>query len=156
MSLRMVKSPFLLGQRHPRYTFALVALLVCAYWFFFTAPPPPRPVVYKHNHELKARLDREERKYRDMLPQRQELITKYGPTPSQVAMYVASVCICVCSVGCDFLRLFSRSGSHQTRNPGHRTQSVSSVLSRLLLLRADASRYRGLLPARIQLPARVG
>ncbi|KAI0328831.1 hypothetical protein GY45DRAFT_1325827 [Cubamyces sp. BRFM 1775] len=87
MSLRMVKSPFSLGQRHPRYTLALVALLLCAYWFFFTAPPPPRPVVYKHNHELQARLDREERKYREMLPQRQELITKYGPAPSQVAMF---------------------------------------------------------------------
>ncbi|OSC98333.1 hypothetical protein PYCCODRAFT_1461394 [Trametes coccinea BRFM310] len=87
MSLRMAKSPLSLGQRHPRYTIAFLALFLCAYWYFSTAPLPPRPVLYKHNDELKTRLDREERKYRHMLSQRQELITKYGPTPAQVTMF---------------------------------------------------------------------
>ncbi|KAI0640851.1 methyltransferase domain-containing protein [Trametes meyenii] len=87
MPIRMIKSPFLLGQRHPRYTFAFVALVVCGYFFFVTAPPRPHAIVYKHSNELQARLDREERKYRTMLPQRHELVTKYGPSPSQVVMF---------------------------------------------------------------------
>ncbi|KAI0365832.1 hypothetical protein BV20DRAFT_1027306 [Pilatotrama ljubarskyi] len=87
MPFRMAKSPLLLGQRHPRYTIAFVALVLCTYWFLYSSPPTPLAVNYKHNSELKARLDREERKYRSMLPQRQELITKYGPTPAQVVMF---------------------------------------------------------------------
>ncbi|KAI0632581.1 methyltransferase domain-containing protein [Trametes polyzona] len=87
MSLRMAKSPILIGQRHPRYTLAFAAFVLCAYWLFFRSSHTPLPVVYKHNHELKARLEREERKYRAMLPQRQDLITKFGPTPAQVSMF---------------------------------------------------------------------
>ena len=83
----MPKSPFLLGQRHPRYTLALLALLLGAYWFFSSGEPPR--VTYTLNSDLKRRLDREERKYLDMLPQRQALITKFGPTPSQLVMSVA-------------------------------------------------------------------
>ena len=86
----MAKSPFLLTlQRHPRYTLALAAFVLCAYWFLSTPAPLPRPVRYNANNELQARLEREERKYRAMLPQRQELITRYGPTPAQVVMFVA-------------------------------------------------------------------
>ncbi|KAI0776552.1 methyltransferase domain-containing protein [Trametes elegans] len=83
----MAKSPLLLGQRHPRYAFTLVALVFCTYWFLLRSPPPPLPVNYKQSSELKARLDREERKYRSMLPERRELITKYGPTPAQLIMF---------------------------------------------------------------------
>ena len=59
----MPKSFVMLGQRHPRYTIALALLVLGAYWFFFNDPPPP--VTYKLNSDLKLRLDREERKYRD-------------------------------------------------------------------------------------------
>ncbi|KAI0820548.1 methyltransferase domain-containing protein [Trametes gibbosa] len=82
----MAKSPLLLAQRHPRYTVAFAALFICVYWVLSSAPPS-LPVVYLNNRDLKARLDREERKYRAMLPQRQDLITKYGPTPAQVVMF---------------------------------------------------------------------
>ncbi|PIL26341.1 hypothetical protein GSI_12097 [Ganoderma sinense ZZ0214-1] len=82
----MLKLP-LLGQRHPRYTIALAGLVLCAYWFLSSSAPPLRPVHYNANHELKARLEREERKYRDMVPQRHDLITKFGPTPAQVVMF---------------------------------------------------------------------
>ncbi|TBU51741.1 methyltransferase domain-containing protein [Dichomitus squalens] len=84
----MAKSPFVLTvQRHPRYTLALAAFVLCAYWFLSTPTLPPSPVRYNANNELQARLEREERKYRAMLPQRQELITRYGPTPAQVVMF---------------------------------------------------------------------
>ena len=86
-ALAMPKSFVMLGQRHPRYTIALALLVLGAYWFFFNDPPPP--VTYKLNSDLKLRLDREERKYREMLPQRQALISKFGPTPSQLVMSVA-------------------------------------------------------------------
>lgn len=85
----MLKLP-LLGQRHPRYTIALAGLVLCAYWFLSSSAPPLRPVRYNANHDLKARIEREERKYRDMLPQRHDLITRFGPTPAQVVMYVHS------------------------------------------------------------------
>ena len=85
----MPKSPIMLGQRHPRYLLALVALLFTAYWFFFSGPPPA--VTYTHNSDLKQRLEREERKYLDMIPQRHALIQKFGPTPSQLVMYVLPV-----------------------------------------------------------------
>lgn len=91
MSFRMAKSPLFFGQRHPRYTLALAVLVIGAYWLFFSSHSPPTPVVYKNNNELQTRLDREERKYRAMLPQRQELISKFGPTPAQLVMYVARV-----------------------------------------------------------------
>ncbi|RPD69142.1 hypothetical protein L226DRAFT_539990 [Lentinus tigrinus ALCF2SS1-7] len=81
-------TPLSLGQRHPRCTFALAAFILCTYSFLSSPTPHPRAVAYKANHDLKARLEREERKYRDMLPQRQGLITRFGPTPAQVVMYV--------------------------------------------------------------------
>ena len=91
-SAPMVKATLSL-QRHPRYTLALAAFILCAYWFLSSPTPRPRAVAYNANNELKARLEREERKYRAMLPQRQELITRFGPTPAQVVMYVASCAV---------------------------------------------------------------
>ncbi|KAI0692120.1 methyltransferase domain-containing protein [Cerioporus squamosus] len=82
----MAKSALSL-QRHPRYTIALAAFILCAYWFLSSPTPRPRAVAYRANNDLKARLEREERKYRAMLPQRQDLITRFGPTPAQVVMF---------------------------------------------------------------------
>ncbi|KAI1783482.1 methyltransferase domain-containing protein [Ganoderma leucocontextum] len=83
----MLKFPLPLGTRHPRYTIALAAFVLCAYWFFSSPTPLPRPVQYNASHDLHARLEREERKYRDMIPQRHDLITRFGPTPAQVVMF---------------------------------------------------------------------
>ncbi|KAI0753831.1 methyltransferase domain-containing protein [Fomes fomentarius] len=87
----MAKSPLLLGQRHPRYSLTLFAFVLCAWWFLSNRPPPPRPVFYTHNNDLKGRLEREERKYRAMLPERLALIKKFGPTPAQVVMFPPNV-----------------------------------------------------------------
>ncbi|KAI0742234.1 methyltransferase domain-containing protein [Daedaleopsis nitida] len=73
-------------QRHPRYAIGLLALVFCGYWFL-TRSPLRRSVTYQLSHDLQLRLDREERKYRAMLPQRQELIQRFGPTPAQLAMF---------------------------------------------------------------------
>ncbi|KAH9926656.1 methyltransferase domain-containing protein [Epithele typhae] len=81
-----MKTPFTWAQRHPRLLLAVLSFGLCAYWFFL-AHKPPRPVVYTRNPELKTRLGREEDKYRAMLPQRQALITKYGPTPAHLVMF---------------------------------------------------------------------
>ncbi|KAI1783589.1 methyltransferase domain-containing protein [Ganoderma leucocontextum] len=83
----MLKFPLPLGTRHPRYTIALAAFVLCAYWFLSSPTPLPRPVQYNASHDLHARLEREERKYRDMIPQRHDLITRFGPTPAQVVMF---------------------------------------------------------------------
>ena len=133
----MAKSPLLLGQRHPRYTVALVAFFLCAYWFLSKSPPPPRPVKYTPNHDLKARLEREERKYRAMLPQRQALITRFGPTPADVVMYVARPCLSISHPHLSSCAQYY-SGSLQIRIHGLHTLFVSRTSRPAVDARSDA------------------
>lgn len=131
----MAKSPLLLGQRHPRYSLTFFAFVLCAWWFLSHRSPPPRPVFYTHNDDLKGRLEREERKYRAMLPERQALIKKFGPTPAQVVMYVARPSIINAGVVVDNRHV---SGFLRMSNHGPRTPSVcrESSVSEFTLTRS--------------------
>lgn len=81
--------------RHPRY--ALGAFLVLVTIFYFLNPfdssqtllVQPPPSINYGDHDLPARLERSERIYTKVLNARQGLIRKFGPTPIDVAMYVA-------------------------------------------------------------------
>jgi hypothetical protein len=85
----------LVWQRHPRYTLGVLLVLVVT--FYFLSPyyetsqpllaPPPTPATY-NDHDLPARMERAERIYNKILHNRQGLIHKFGPTPSDVVMSV--------------------------------------------------------------------
>jgi len=69
--------------------------------------------------ELPARLERAERVYSKVVEGRKEMIRKFGPTPRDVHMYANYITSLLGP------NLFL-SGSHKTRNRGHRILSVSA------------------------------
>ena len=83
-------------QRHPRYALSVLVILVTTFYFlnpYETSQPllAPPPSVASHNeHDLPTRMERAETIYNKVLRDRQGLIRKFGPTPSDVAMCVSS------------------------------------------------------------------
>jgi len=70
--------------RHPRFTAALLVLIVISL-YMFTSDPSFRPVTFNlHGGPLVETLALEEVYYDKMLQQRQELIKKWGPTSDKV------------------------------------------------------------------------
>lgn len=83
--------PLSLCQRHPRYALSLFAIIATTFVLLsprdaFRALPSAVPYVAP-SPELPARIARAEANYEHMLDQRQEMIKKYGPSPSQVVMF---------------------------------------------------------------------
>ncbi|KAL6308922.1 methyltransferase domain-containing protein [Sparassis latifolia] len=78
-------------RRHPRYAVTLLALIVTTFVFlsphdaFHSVPAPVSYVVPAP--DLPARILRSENSYQRMLDQRQDMIKKFGPSPSQVVMF---------------------------------------------------------------------
>ena len=79
-------------QRHPRYTLSVFLILATTFYFlnqYETSQPllASTPSFTGHNdHDLPSRMERAERIYNKVLHDRQGLIRKFGPTPSEVAM----------------------------------------------------------------------
>ena len=79
-----------MSRLHPRYALSVLLILAATFYFlnpyethlFLTAPPSAS----YNDHDLPARMERAERIYGKVLHDRQGLIRKFGPTPSDVVM----------------------------------------------------------------------
>ena len=103
--------------RHPRYTMALIMLLFISVLIFANSEPSPRylprpyPLSFpKHGEGLppgyvEDQIKTSEAYYQESLKERQKLITKWGPSPSQVAAFPSNgefytLCKQMCPVCC--------------------------------------------------------
>lgn len=86
----------LVSPRNSRYLVVIVIFLVLTFFYFHQHDLPPSesfspPLSGRPSHsDLPGRIANSERKYQKVLEQRQGLIRKHGPSPSQVVMYVLS------------------------------------------------------------------
>lgn len=78
--------------RHPKYVLSVILILVTTFYFlspYQTSQPlvttPPTAMKYGDS-DLPARMERADRQYNKVLHDRQGLIRKFGPTPSDVVM----------------------------------------------------------------------
>lgn len=70
--------------RHPRFTLALLVLILISL-FMFASDSPLRSVAFNSRRGvLGDDLALEEMYYKKVLQQRQELIKKWGPTPEKI------------------------------------------------------------------------
>jgi len=105
--------------RHPRYATALIILLFISILIFANFEPSPQylprpyPLSFpKHGERLppgyvEDQIKTSEAYYQESLKERQKLITKWGPSPSQVAAFPSNgefytLCKQMCPV-CSFL-----------------------------------------------------
>ncbi|EMD32703.1 hypothetical protein CERSUDRAFT_87731 [Gelatoporia subvermispora B] len=86
--------PLTVFQRHPRYALALAAVVLTAFWYlspYEAAPslyhPPLDTTGLPRDPDLRNRIARSERIYQRTIEQRQELIKKWGPTPTDIVMF---------------------------------------------------------------------
>ncbi|KZP04144.1 hypothetical protein FIBSPDRAFT_904496 [Athelia psychrophila] len=92
-------------RRHPRYTLSVLVIIVTTVLFlspFQTSAPGPAPApapassatlgdaAQSENDYLSTRLELSETIYHKIVQARQGLIRKFGPTPSEVAMFPAN------------------------------------------------------------------
>jgi hypothetical protein len=88
----------LIWQRHPRYALSILLILATTFYFLWLDPTsspslhPPLSSANHNDHDLPARMERAERIYNKILHDRQSLIRKFGPKPTDVVM-------------CDFFRV---------------------------------------------------
>lgn len=81
-------------QRHPRYSITVFVIILVTLFLlgpYHTPGGLEGPYVYgtMGDHDLPARVARAVRIYDKVLRDRAGLIRKFGPTPNDVAMYVA-------------------------------------------------------------------
>lgn len=89
--------------RHPRYTIALIVLFFITILFFANSDSPPGflsrpyPLSFSHRHGgphtppgyVEDQIKLSEGYYQESLKERQQLITQWGPSPSQVEGFPA-------------------------------------------------------------------
>lgn len=76
-------------QRHPRYALVLGVIILATFYLIgpYQGPSSFSPRFITDN-DLPGRLARSDRIYKKTLQDRQGLIQKFGPRPSDVATYV--------------------------------------------------------------------
>lgn len=75
--------------RHPRYVYLLVGILVCTAFLLTTGRPEPPRLAWGGDRALKRALREEDLRYEQNLRARQDLVRKWGPTDDRVAACVS-------------------------------------------------------------------
>ncbi|EKM48925.1 uncharacterized protein PHACADRAFT_265979 [Phanerochaete carnosa HHB-10118-sp] len=78
-------------QRHPKYVVLFLVLAVGSF-LYLSAPYPTHDytanvIGFPGDPSLPARVERAEKSYKKVVAQRQDMIKKHGPSPSQVMMF---------------------------------------------------------------------
>lgn len=73
--------------RHPRYVYLLVGILVCTAFLLTTGRPEPPRLAWGGDRALKRALREEDLRYEQNLRARQDLVRKWGPTDDRVAAF---------------------------------------------------------------------
>jgi hypothetical protein len=75
-------------QRHPRYVLLVFLVICCTFYLFYPTQQhsPFKPIYIFHENTLSNRLERADRIYEKTLSSRQEMIKKFGPTPTDITL----------------------------------------------------------------------